>query len=75
MSELRRPLSRLLDSPGLLVQRLKGLLPKLDPRPIDLDYLLASMAETDHNYYEVLNYEELPKRSRRAGMEDEARQS
>jgi len=46
MLELQRPLSFVLDGPGLLIQRLTAMAPpRLDISNIDTDYIPLSMAE------------------------------
>ena len=71
MLELPRPLSRVLDGPGLLVQRLTAIAPRLDLRNIDTDQILLSMAETDPDCIAYLNSEGLLRGPNRV-VEDQA---
>ena len=59
MLELRRPLSRVLDGPGLLLQRLTAMTPRLNISNIDTDSILLSMAECDPDCISYLNSEGL----------------
>jgi hypothetical protein len=67
MLELRRPLSRVLDGPGLLVQRLSA---KLDLRHLDTDQLMYAIAVTDPDYINYLDTGR-PPRPETAPAEDE----
>ena len=60
MLELRRPLSRIMDGPGLLIEKLTALTPNLDPHHID--DILLSLAESDPDYINYLNSEGLLRR-------------
>lgn len=63
MLELRRPLSRVMDGPGLLIQRLTALTPRLNLSTIDTDRILLSMAESDPDCLAYLDSEGLLRRT------------
>lgn len=62
MLELRSPLSRVLDGPGLLVHRLTAMLPQLNLRGIDAEDVFLAMAESDPDYITYLDTEGLLRR-------------
>lgn len=71
MAELRSPLSRVLDGPALLVQRLTAFSLLANLRGFDPDQLLLAMAETDPDYLNYLDTERLTERGtpRHEGIE------
>ena len=71
MLEVRRPLSRVLDGPGLLIQRLTAMVPHLDLRNIDPEHLMLSMAESDPDYLTYLDSEGLPRPIRKNAKEEQ----
>ncbi len=68
MLELRRLLRRAINGPGLLVQRLTAVMSRLDPRSIDPDYFILSMAEADPDYLNYLDREGRPLHGGREGL-------
>lgn len=70
MLELRSPLARVLDGPGLLMQRITNLAPRFSLHGVDVDRLLLSMAEADPEYLTYLDSEGLlPRHGSRAADE------
>jgi hypothetical protein len=63
MLELPRPLMRVLDGPGLIVQRLTGWIPQ-ELKNFDADELMRSMAESDPEYLTYFDSEGLLHRAR-----------
>ncbi len=68
MLELWRPLSRVLNVPAILVQRLTAVMPRLDLRGIDPDHFVLSMAEADPDYLNYLDRDGRPLFGEREGM-------
>jgi hypothetical protein len=62
MLELPRPLLRVLDGPGLIVQKLTAFVSSLDLRSIDPDYILWSMAEADPDTITYLQDQDVVRR-------------
>ena len=63
MLELLRPLTRVLDGPGLIIQRLTQLIPR-GLKDFDADDLMQSMAESDPEYLTYFDSEGLLHRAR-----------
>lgn len=74
MIEQRSPLARVLDGPGLLMQRLTEIVtPRL--QGMDTESLMFAMAESDPDYLTYLDSEGLLWRKPRKGSEEESYRS